>query len=60
MQIKERVTIEAFEALVNRPENAEKRFELIDGEIIEVPSNPFVSVIAMRIVGFIFTVIASR
>lgn len=46
VQLKPQVTFEEFEAFVNLPENSEGRFELIDGEIVEVPSNPFVSVIA--------------
>lgn len=41
-----RVTVEAFEAFIALPENADHRFELIGGEIVEVPSNPFVSKIA--------------
>jgi Uma2 family endonuclease len=49
-----KTTIADFEAFVNLPENADARFELINGEIIDVPSNPLASVIAMRIVGFIF------
>ncbi|MEO1646124.1 MAG: Uma2 family endonuclease, partial [Chloroflexota bacterium] len=35
-------------------ENAEKHFEFVAGEIVEVPSNPFVSKIASMISGFIF------
>jgi Uma2 family endonuclease len=35
---REKTTQAAFEAFVQRPENAEKRFELINGEIIEVPA----------------------
>jgi Uma2 family endonuclease len=50
---REKTTQAAFEAFVQRPENAEKRFELINGEIFEVPSNPFVSEIAGLIVFFI-------
>ena len=34
-------------------EHADKRFEFIDGDIVEVPSNPYVSVIAARIIAFI-------
>lgn len=37
------ISLEAFEAFVALPENANKRFELVNGEIIEVPSNPFAS-----------------
>lgn len=44
-----RYTVEAF---VVRPENSEKRFEYIGGEIVEVPSNPFVSEIAGMILFF--------
>ncbi len=49
----QKTTLAKFEAFVHRPENAHKRFEFIDGEIVEVPSNPFVSVIASRIITFI-------
>ena len=53
MVIQTRVTTEAFEALVNQPENSERRFELVSGEVFEVPSNPFVSKIAAKILIFI-------
>lgn len=46
---REKISLSAFEAFVNRPENDARRFELIDGEIVEVPSNPFVSHIAFKI-----------
>lgn len=42
-------TVEEFEAFVEREENADKLFEYIGGEIVEVPSNPYVSKIAMMI-----------
>ncbi|MEL6404866.1 MAG: Uma2 family endonuclease [Chloroflexota bacterium] len=48
------MTTEDFEQFVNLPENAEKHFEFVAGEIVEVPSNPFVSKIASMISGFIF------
>jgi len=54
VQLKKNMTIAEFQAFVERLENADKRFELIDEEITEMPSNPLVSVIAMRIVGFFF------
>ena len=47
-------SVEQFEVFVNRPENAERVFELVAGEIVEVPSNPYASKIAARILGFIF------
>jgi len=54
VKLKKAITVSEFQTFVARDENREQRFELIDGEIVEVPSNPLVSVIAMRIVGFIF------
>jgi len=43
------VTVEEFDRLVELPENADKLFEYIGGEISEVPSNPLNSEIASRI-----------
>lgn len=43
------VTVEEFEAFVALPENAERLFELIGGEVVEVPSNPYSSKIAARV-----------
>lgn len=40
------ISIAEFTAFVQQPANAPRRFELINGEIVEVPSNPFASVIA--------------
>ena len=40
------ITEEAFAAFLDREENVDRRFELLDGEIIEVPSNAFSSHIA--------------
>ncbi|MBN2303978.1 MAG: Uma2 family endonuclease [Anaerolineae bacterium] len=48
------VTAEAFEHLAALPENAEKRLELVGGEIIELVSNSYCSIIASRINGFLF------
>jgi Uma2 family endonuclease len=44
-----RITVEAFDQLVERPENADRLFEYIGGEIVEVPSNPYVSEISYNI-----------
>lgn len=49
VQTKTPVTVAEFEAFIQLPEHWEQRFELLDGEIVEVPSNPFVSMIAIRI-----------
>ncbi len=43
-------TAEQFNAFVHRPENVDKRFEFIGGEIVEVPSNAYVSEIAAQII----------
>ncbi len=47
------LTVEQFDGWVNAPENADKLFEFIGGEIVEVPSNPYVSKIAGLILTFI-------
>jgi Uma2 family endonuclease len=53
MAIEKIHTLEEFDRLIELPENADKRLEFIDGEIIEVPSNPYSSQIAMLFVYFI-------
>jgi Uma2 family endonuclease len=53
-RIDARVSVEAFDAFVNLPENAETLFEYIGGELTPVPSNAYASKIAARILGFIF------
>lgn len=42
-----------FDAFVTRPENVNRLFELVGGEIIEVVSNPYSSKIASRVNTFI-------
>ena len=55
MTIQERgYTVEEFEEFVERPENADKLFEFIGGEIFEVPSNPFSSKISQIISGELY------
>ncbi len=41
-------TVEAFDQFVLLPENADRLFEYINGEIVEVPSNPCASYISGR------------
>jgi Uma2 family endonuclease len=48
--IKSRVSLEDFEAFIHLPENVDLKFDYIDGEIIEVPSNAYCSEIAMIVV----------
>lgn len=44
-----KITLEEFDHFVDLPENADNLFEYIDGESVEVPSNPYASYIAGRI-----------
>lgn len=49
MTIQERFfTVQDFDEFVNQPENADKLFEYIGGEVFEVASNPYSSKIASR------------
>jgi Uma2 family endonuclease len=53
MQESRLMTVEEFEAFVDLPENANKRFEFIGGEIIEVPTNFYASKIAGLILTYL-------
>jgi Uma2 family endonuclease len=46
-------TLDTFEQLVLLEENSANRFEFIDGEITEVPSNPYSSEVSMQIGRFL-------
>ncbi len=48
------ITVEEFEAFALSPENVEREFEFIGGEIVEVVSNPASSNTSVRISGFLF------
>lgn len=54
LQLTRHSTVEEFEQFVEQPENADRLFEYIGGEIVEVPSNLYASLISSRILGFIF------
>ena len=55
MSIPERTyTVEEFDEFVLLPENDDKLFEYIGGEIFEVPSNLASSIVAQRIAGEIY------
>lgn len=49
MEVREFTSLAEFEAFIALPENADNLYEYIDGEIIEVPSNPYASKFSMRI-----------
>jgi Uma2 family endonuclease len=51
---KQHVTLDAFEAFIAQPEHADRIFQLIAGEIVEVPSNTNSSGVGIRIAGFLF------
>ena len=59
-QLKQRATLDEFEAFIQRPENADQVFEFIGGEIVEVPSNPYASKIAGKIFGEIYIYLKSN
>ena len=46
-------SVAEFDEFVQLPENEDKLFEFIGGEIFEVPSNPYVSKIATTIAAYI-------
>lgn len=52
-EIKQRITVVDFDQWAALPENQERRLEYIGGEVVEVPSNPYVSLIA----GLILTIL---
>jgi Uma2 family endonuclease len=49
MAVQSRLTAKEFDEMAGLPENADKRLEFIGGEVIEVVSNNYSSVIAARI-----------
>ncbi len=51
--LKTRVTVDEFDNFTQLPENDDKRFELIEGEIVEITSNSYSSILA----GFFLTFI---
>jgi Uma2 family endonuclease len=53
MTLREKLTAAQFDAFVRQPANADKVFEFIGGEIVEVPSNPFVSDLAGLFIFFL-------
>ncbi len=52
-QVKQ-LTVEDFDQLVELPENADRLLEYVGGEVVEVPSHLYASLISSRILGFIF------
>jgi Uma2 family endonuclease len=50
----QRITVEEFDVFVNLPENGDRLFEFVGGETIEVPSNPYASLVSSRVNGFLF------
>lgn len=55
-----RVPVEEFEHFVEQPENADKLFEYIGGEIVEVPSNATASKYSQIIAGEIYIFIKGK
>ncbi len=55
--IESRVSLEAFEAFIVLPENANRDFEFIEGKIVEVVSNNYSSMIASILTGEIYPIV---
>jgi len=51
---RQKVTLDEFNTFIDQPENADKMFEWVNGEIFEVPTNFNASKIAATILGYIF------
>jgi Uma2 family endonuclease len=51
--VQARLTVEAFERMVDLPENMDRLFEYIGGEAFEVPSNPRVSEISATLIFYL-------
>lgn len=60
MAVQKTMTVEEFDEWVNLPENIDRLFEYIGGEIVEVPSNPYASKFSMRIGRFVGTFVDER
>ncbi len=56
----QQMTVEEFDEFVLRPENVDRDFEFIGGEIYEVVSNPLSSHLATRAVGFLFVYLSQN
>jgi len=54
------MTADEFEQFTAQSENAERRWEFIDGEVIGVPSNPYSSQIAALIIAALMTFVRPR
>jgi Uma2 family endonuclease len=60
LQKQQRMTIDEFEHLITQPEYAQRRWEFIDGEVIEVPSNPLSSQIASFVIAALLAFVRPR
>jgi Uma2 family endonuclease len=54
MQPGTRISVEDFDVWAALPENRDRLLELVGGEIVEMPSNPYASAVSSRINGFLF------
>jgi Uma2 family endonuclease len=49
MAVQSRVAVEEFDRVAGLPENADRRLEFIGGEVVEVVTNNYASIVAMRV-----------
>lgn len=54
------MTADEFERFISQPENADRRWEFIDGEVIEVPSNAYSSAIGALIIAALVAFVKPR
>jgi Uma2 family endonuclease len=54
------MTADEFERFISQPENAERRWEFIDGEVSEVPSNAYSSAIGALIIAALVAFVKPR
>lgn len=54
MVFQTKLTVEEFDQFVELPENADRLFEFIGGEIVEVPSNSYASLVGSIILGELY------
>lgn len=61
MAIQQQITtVHEFDKFIQRADLGDRIFEYIAGEIVEMPSNPFVSAIAARIIYFFMSYLAQK
>jgi len=53
VQVPRKATLTEYQAFIHRPENSERLFEFVTGEIVEIPLSAYASSIATKIIMYI-------